>query len=308
MHNSKGIIMYWKALKILFPAIKANLKWAILVLGGLFSLVGISVFFSYWRKWFYNALQAYDSKNVMFYLFVFGATATVYVIVSGFTSYWTRFLEFGIREFLFDKYSKLWDKANVKNPEQRLSEDTIQFGRVMISFIRAVINATIMLPVFLFILMSVANIWVALLALGYAVLGTYFSRKVAQPLVDLEFIQQQREAEFRKQLTYAVDSKSVFPTLEEIKRNWLQLAKKNKYLSFYTSGYLQMGVIIPFIVLLPLYLSKKILLGDFFQITSAMDRVLESLSILVESRDIMVELQMVTQRLSQLEEGDDKNV
>ena len=298
--------MYLKALKILWPAIKSQKKLSILVLLGLFCTIGLRVYFNYWNKFFYNSLQNYEADKVFYYLGMFAVAAGAFVLVTGFTAYWTRFLEFGIREHLFDRYSKTWDKVEVKNPEQRLSEDTIQFGRIMLSFLKTLINALVMLPVFLYILLSVANIWVATAGLAYALFGTYFSRRVAKPLVDLEFQQQQKEAEFRKQLTYAVDvkSNSIFPTLDDIKKNWMHLAKRNKYLSFYTSGYSQIGVIIPYILLLPLYLSKKILLGDLFQISSAMDKVLESLSVLIESRDVMVELTMVTQRLDQLEQGE----
>ena len=55
-------------------------------------------------------------------------------------------------------------------------------------------------------------------------------------------------------------------------------------------------------MLLPLFLAKRLMLGDLFQIASGMDKVMESLSVLVDSRDIVVEMQMVTKRLGELEE------
>ena len=313
--------MYIQALKILWPAVKQQKRLTLLVLGCTLALIGLSVFFSYWSKWFYNSLQMYDKNRVFILLGVFTGVACVHVLVSGMGAYWTRFLEFTLREALYSKYSMLWvdgmasrkvidiktkasTEYNVRNPEQRMAEDLIDFARIIISFLKAVINAAVKLPVFLYILLTVANVWVMVAGLAYAILGTICSRLVAKPLVDLEFIQQQREAQFRKNITYAVDGKIPLPTLEEIKKNWVQLAKRNKLLSFFTSGYFQIAVVLPYFMLLPLYFAKNIMLGDLFQVAGALERCLESMSVLVDSRDMVVELQMTTKRIHQIETGE----
>jgi vitamin B12/bleomycin/antimicrobial peptide transport system ATP-binding/permease protein len=298
--------MYKQVFKLLLPAlIKMKLLTA-LVLAGTLSLIGLDVCFSYWRKFWYNALQVYDSKAVMFGLGVFCGLAALYVLVSGFASYFQRFLEFGIREHLFERFSLTWKQVDVKNPEQRLSEDSIQFGQLALSLMQSLLVAVIKLPVYIYILWSVASWWVALILLGYAALGTVLSKIVAKKLVELEYTQQAREAVFRKAITYAIDQSQALPNLGEIKINWLQLAKQNKYLSFFVSGFNQVGAILPYIMLLPLYLTKKILLGSLFQVAGAAGEVLDSLSVLVNSRRMIVDLAMTTRRLTEMEVGDGK--
>jgi putative ATP-binding cassette transporter len=264
-------------------------------------MIGLDVCFSYWSRAFYNALQEYQAKLVFSYLGLFCVLAGVYVLVAGFTSYFQRFLEFGVRENLFDRYSTTWTKTKVTNPEQRLSEDTINFGKLALELLQALIVAGIKLPVFLFILWSVGNWWISADLFTYAILGTVGSKLVSRKLINLEFVQQTREAKFRKAITYAVDSGNRFPTLDEIKENWVELARQNKLLSFFVSGFNQTGVVLPYVMLLPLYLTRKVALGSFFQVASAAGTVLDSLSVLVNSRRIIVELSATTLRLKEME-------
>lgn len=294
---------YKESLKILIPALKESKKFALLVLSSVLALIGIAVALNYWRGAFYNYLQVYDIPHVFLYLGIFTALASVAVVIEGLGNYWTRFLEFQIRESLYNKYKELWKlKQEASNPEQRLAEDCIQFAQISISFCKTLINALVKLPVFLFILLSIANVWMVLVALAYAILGTVFSKIVAKPLVKLEFLQQQKEAEFRRTLTFEVqECRPVLPNLNDIKENWKELAKKNKMLTFFISGYGQIGIILPFVMLLPMYTAKKIALGTLFQAAQGMDNILESLSVLVGSRDIIVNMQMITKRLKELE-------
>lgn len=296
--------MYLQALKILWPSLKNNKKLSLLVLSLVTLLVALSVAFNYWRGEFYNKIQAYDANGVFIYLGVFSGLAALYVLFYGLNSYFTRYLEFSVREDLFERYKTSWQNINVLNPEQRISNDLISFARLSIGLLKTIIDSSLKLPLFLFILFSIANWWVAGVLLIYAILGTIISRLVAKKLINLEYIQEQREAEFRKSMTYAVDSKLPIPTLEDIKKNWKFLAVENKKLNFFVSGYAQLGVILPYLMMLPLYLSKKIALGTLFQAASAADSILDSLSTLVNSRDVIVELSMVTQRISELETGD----
>lgn len=294
--------MYLQVWRLLFPALKENKKNSFLVVAGVLIMIALDVGFNSWRGLYYNALQIYDSKSVFLYLGLFCLLAIAYVLVYGFTSYFQRYLEFGVREHLFDKFSATWKSSNVSNPEQRLSSDGIIFGQLSLSLLKAIITATVKLPVFLCILYTVASWWVASILFLYAIGGTILSQIVSRKLINLEYLQETKEAEFRKLITYAVDKNSTFPTLDDIKTNWKLLATQNKYLSFFTSGYDQAGVIFPYILLLPLYLSKKILLGSLFQVAGAAREVLDSLSILVNSRDIIVQLSMVTRRLTEMED------
>ena len=293
--------MYLSALALLWPALKEYKKLAILVICYTLAMIGLDVAFNYWRKYFYNSLQAYDAHQVFLYLGVFAILVTVYVLVAGFSNYFQRFLEFGVREHLFIRFSKTWKQANVKNPEQRLSEDGILFARLSLTLLQSLMIAIIKLPVYMYILYSVASWYVAAILLVYAMFGTVLSKVVSKKLVDLEYQQQGREADFRKKITYATDNNSIFPTMDEIKLNWVELARQNKLLQFFQSGFSQIGCILPYVMLIPLYLTKKILLGGLLQVAGAANEVLDSLSVLVNSRQILVELTMCTRRLKEMD-------
>lgn len=293
--------MYLQALKILWPALKTKVKLSLKVLTGILISIGLSVAFSYWRKFFYDSIQCYNAPQVWLGLAIFTGLAVLWVLVCGLTSYYTRFLEFHVREFLYEKYKKLIAIANVPNKDQRAQEDFLRFASVSLSFLRAIIDAVVRLPTFLVILLSVAPWWVVAVALTYCVVGTILSKKVANKLVILEYVQEGREADLRRAIIHSVEEKKEMPTLDKVKENWVQLAIRNKYLSFYTSGYNQLSVILPYIMLLPLFLSKAILLGTLFQVAGAVSEIFDSLSVFVNSRDIMVNLQMVVKRISELE-------
>lgn len=293
--------MYLSALKLLWPALKEYKRLAILVICGTLAMIGLDVCFSYWQKAFYNALQAYDAHQVFVYLGVFAILAAIYVLVAGFSNWFQRFLEFGIRENLFNRFSLTWKLVSVTNAEQRLSTDTISFAQLSLTLVQSLLVAVIKLPVYIYILWSVASWKISMVLFVYAVFGTVLSRVVSKKLVLLEYQQETREAKFRHCITYAVDNNLVFPTLDEIKINWVELAKQNKILQFFQSGFNQCGVILPYLLLLPLYLTKKILLGSLFQVANAGNEVLNSLSVLVNSRQMLVQLSMLTKRLKEME-------
>ena len=136
----------------------------------------------------------------------------------------------------------------------------------------------------------------------YIVIGTYLSNKIAMPLVSLENIQEQKEAQLRKAITYAVDTKNAnLPGLDFLKGNWIQLAKSSKNLSFFTNGYMQGAIFVRLGLLLPPYLTKQITFGSFIQTSNALQHITDSLSLLVSSRDIIVDMKMLVTRLEQME-------
>lgn len=293
--------MYIKAFKLILPILSQKKLLTSLVFGSVLVMIGLDYLFNIWGGRWMTSLQQYDSHSIMVNLGLFTVLALVYVFVYGLSSYWTRFLEFSGREILFDKYKETWSLTNCTNPEQRLSEDCILFSQLSLSLLKALLNTIIKIPLFLYVLFSMASWWVASILLLYAIVGTILSRLVSKKLVELEINQQRVEAEFRKDITYAVDGRRKMPTLEFIKKNWASLATANKQLSWFVQFYDQLGVIVPYLLLLSLYMKRVIDLGGLRRVCGAAQEVLTSLSLLVNSRDMLVQLQMVIIRLSELE-------
>jgi len=298
--------MYIQAIKMLAPALKANKKYTALVISGVLIMIGLSTCFLKWREWFYNSIQKYDSHSIYLGLLVFTGLALVYVVVYGLTSFYTRYLEFGTRQYLFDKYmpkARELHQNGITVVEQRTQDDPIRFARTSIALMKSILDASVRLPVFLCILAAVAKPWMLLIVLIYALLGTLLSKKIANKLIVAEYHQESLEAELRRDIiSYNNTDRVELPTLKTIIGNWAELALRQKHLSWYTSFYGQISVIFPYCMLVPLFLNHTILLGTLFSTSSAIEQVLGSLSVFVESRDLVVDLSMTSRRLKEMEE------
>ena len=291
--------MYLYVLKLIYPALKENKKNTALVTIGTLLLIGLSVLFNKWRSFFYDEIQAYNASNVYLGLVYFSILAIAYVFIAGLTVYYQRYLEFGCRQFLYNKYvTNIHNDIN--NIEQIVQEDTIRISQNTIALLKATLDASIRLPVFLFILAATAKLWMVGVVIVYALGGTLGSRKVAQKLIDAEFIQESLEAKLRRDLLGSIKEKSPLPTLKEIMNNWAELALRNKLLSYYTSFYGQISVIFPFIMLIPMFLDKVITLGVLFATTAAIGEVLSSLSVFIDNRSIVVDINMQAKRIKTL--------
>lgn len=298
--------LYWKAFKLIFPALKNNKLLSFGILSLHLIIIGILVCNSYWFKYFYDALLTYDPKLISKYCVIFIIMALFFIFFKGIKSYLEKFLEFKIRENLYGKYKKIWHLTDVTNPEQRMHEDIIKLGREMIPLIEMFIKSIIEFPVYLFVIFKSTNIYILVIILFYVFISTYLSARIAKPLVLLENLQEKREAEFRKGLTYLMDKKyknsiEELPTLDYIKENWIQLAKKTMNLNFYTSSYSQFSVFFQLLIFLPSYIAKKITIGQFIQNASAIARLIDSISIFINNRSAMIDVKVIVIRLLEME-------
>jgi putative ATP-binding cassette transporter len=78
--------------------------------------------------------------------------------------------------------------------------------------------------------------------------------------------------------------------------------KRQKRLSWFTSGYAQIAVIFPVVVVAPRYFAKQISLGGLMQVVGAFSAVQNSLSFIISSYTSIAAWQAVTERLSGFEE------
>jgi len=297
--------MYLAALKLLFPALRENKKLTGIVFGGVLIMIGMSTCFLKWREFFYNSIQQYDAPKIYLGLAIFTGLALIHVLIYGLTSFYTRYLEFGVRQFLFNKYilkSRDKHKEGVSVVEQRVQDDPLRFAKTSIALVKAILDSSVRLPVFLCILAAVAKWWMLVAVLVYAIAGTLLSKRVANKLIVAEYHQESLEAELRRDIiVYNNGLRLELPSLKYIIANWQELALRQKYLSWYTSFYGQISVIFPYCMLVPSFLNHTILLGTLFSTSSAIEQVLSSLSVFVESRDLVVDLNMTSKRLTEME-------
>ena len=123
-------------------------------------------------------------------------------------------------------------------------------------------------------------VWAALL---YAGVGTWLTIKIGRPLVPLNFDQQRFEADFRFSLVrlrenaesialYRGEAMELGVFQERFRNvfeNFWQIMKRQKRLAWFTSGYAQIALIFPVVVVAPRYFAKQIGLGGLMQVVSA---------------------------------------
>jgi vitamin B12/bleomycin/antimicrobial peptide transport system ATP-binding/permease protein len=217
------------------------------------------------------------------------------------------------------------------NPDQRIAEDLNQFTRYFLSLSLGLLSSLVSLVSFLVILWGLSGsanlplgplgnlhvpgylVWAALL---YAGAGTWLTIKIGRPLVSLNFAQQRFEADFRYSLVrlrenaesvafYGGEPVEMGVFEERFSRvvaNFWQLMKRQKRLTWFTSGYAQVAIIFPVVVVAPRYFARQILLGGLMQVINAFSAVQNALSFIITSYTDIATWQAVTERLSGFEQ------
>jgi putative ATP-binding cassette transporter len=299
--------------------------------------VGISVRFNQWYNDAYNALQEYDAAAFWWQAGVFSVLAVAHVAVAVYQLYLQQILEIRWRRWMTHRVIGSWlndqsyyrmhlERLPADNPDQRIAEDIDRFASYSLSLSLGLLNAVVTLFSFLFILWRLSGIltiplwggmhvdvpgYLVIAAFLYAAFGTWLTRRIGQPLVQLLFDQQRYEADFRFSLVrLRENAESVafyrgedreydtFRTrFARIVENWWGIILRRKKLTWFTSSYSQAAVIFPFFVAAPRYFAKQIQLGGLIQISTAFGRVQDALSFIVTSYTAIAEYQSVVARL-----------
>jgi putative ATP-binding cassette transporter len=302
--------------------------------------VYISVRINEWNNAFYNALQKLDGAEFFRQLGVFCILAAAFIVMAVYAQYLSQMLQIRWRRWLTRRYLGAWLadrsyyhlelKSATDNPDQRISEDLNQFTSYVLTLSLGLLTAVVSLGSFLGILWGLSGpaniplgswslhipaylVWAALL---YAGVGTWLTIKIGRPLVPLNFDQQRLEANFRFSLVRLRENAesvalyrgeamelSVFQErFRGVFENFWQIMKRQKRLSWFTSGYAQIAVIFPVVVVAPRYFAKQISLGGLMQVVGAFSAVQNSLSFIISSYTSIAAWQAVTERLSGFEE------
>ncbi|MCP6429009.1 ABC transporter ATP-binding protein/permease, partial [Klebsiella pneumoniae] len=108
-----------------------------------------------------------------------------------------------------------------------------------------------------------------------------------KPLTKLNFDQQRYEADFRFSLVRlrensesiafyggeAREGQSFMDRFGSVLDNFWQIMKRQKQLTWFTSGYAQIAVIVPLLLAAPRYFAKEIQLGGLVQTSLAFGKV-----------------------------------
>ena len=303
--------------------------------------VYVSVRINEWNKSFYNALQAFDRGEVIRQLVTFCGLALIGATISVNALFLNQMLQIRWRRWLTRryvsdwltdrKYYRFWFNTITDNPDQRIAEDIQQFVAYLMNLSVGLLSSSVLLISFLFILWGISGpleiplgkwgllsipaylVWTALLS---AWMATWLTMKIGRPLVRLNFARQRFEADFRFGLAHlrenaesiavyggeAAEFKIFKNRFQKVIENFWEIMKQQRKLNWFTTGYAQLAVAIPLVVVSPRYFAKQIGLGGLMQVANAFAYVHNALSFIVNAYGDIANWLAVTERLSSFEE------
>lgn len=191
-------------------------------------------------------------------------------------------------------YYRLRGSDGIDNPDQRISEDVLNFTTNTLSFMLIFLNAGITLAIFLGVLWGISGTLVALL-FGYAAVGTAITFVIGRRLVRLSYQQYQKEADFRYGLVRVRDNAESIAfyrgesreqidlgwRLREVLYNSGMIITWTRNLAFFTTPYNYAAFVLPLAVVAPMYMRSEIEFGVVTQAVGAFAQVLAAVSLII---------------------------
>ena len=300
------------------------------------SLVAINVMINRWQANFYNALQDRAWDAFVNQLIIFSLLGCSYVALAVYQLYLQQWLQIRWRAWMTRRYLDHWlvgsnhyrmqllgDAAD--NPDQRIAEDVRLFSEKAIQIGTRVLGAFVQFVSFVVILWGLSAdaplvlfgyevsipgylVWAALL---YAIVGTAVTHWIGKPLINLNFMQQRYEADFRFNLVRARENSEQIALLKGeaaedarlqhrfsfVIENWRAIMSRTKRLTLLTASYGQISTVFPLILVSPAYFAGKIQLGALIQTAGAFNSVQQALSIFIDVYRDLAEWRAVVARL-----------
>ena len=270
----------------------------------LFSFTALNVVLNFVGRDFMTALAEKNlpafNKNLLIYLGVFVVATPVSVFYSFVRKHlginWRLWLtnDFLERYFRNRAYFRINDDKNIDNPDQRISQDISSFTVSSLGFLSILFFSLVQLISFIGILWSI-SITLVLVLLGYAVIGTAVTMLFGRKLINLNFQQLRKEADLRYGLVHVRDNAESIAFFRGEEREKGQVKQRllaaignlrfligwERNLEFFTKGYEYVILILPIVVMAPMYFAGEIKFGVVTQAEGAFIQVLSALSVIV---------------------------
>lgn len=280
------------------------------------------VFLNRWNGQFFDAISAKDFDGFLHYTGVFFGLAGILLTLVVAQTLMQELLKIELRRFLTVHIADLWLQrarpyqlafagAIGANPDQRVQEDTRKLAEFTAELATGLLQQTFLLTTFVGVLWNLSSaltfhfggkdfvipgymVWCAIL---YALLGSAVTFLVGKPLIRLNAERSQKEAELRFALVRLTESAESIGFLrgEGDERSALNtqinavlgmmraIAFKLARLTWVTSGYGWLSLIVPVIVASPAYFTSSVSFGGLMRLVDAFSQVQASLRWFVDN-------------------------
>ncbi|MDB6119633.1 MAG: transporter ATP-binding protein, partial [Verrucomicrobiaceae bacterium] len=210
-------------------------------------------------------------------------------------------------------YYRLRGSENIDNPDQRISEDVRNFASDSLSYALIVLNSVLTAGAFLGVLWKISGNLLTV-AVIYAVIGTFMCVRIGRRLVRMHYDRYQKEADFRYGLVRVRDNAESIAFYRGEKREHLDLIKRlalvvsnmkyiiswNRRLGYFRNGYNNLALLLPIVIVAPLYMEGKIEIGKVTQSMDAFAQVLGALTLITSNFEGLSSYLAGVQRLGSL--------
>lgn len=282
--------------------------WGMLALLVLLLLgqTAFNVLFNHETGEFTSALAARDADRFWASVWRFGMVLAAAVPIYALYFYvrdtlglrWRRWLtdSFLKRYFHQRAYYRLNTATGIDNPDQRIAEDINSFTQQSLYFSMIVLGAVIDLVAFSSVLWTISQGLVYFL-IGYAVLSTAFTGSVfGKRLIGLNFLQLQREADFRFGLVRvreyaepiafydgeAREMSALQRVFAAVYNNYQRVLRWQFGLNLFQYAHAFLMLVLPTAIIANQVLSGELEVGRAIQATGAFAAILSALTVIVE--------------------------
>lgn len=283
----------------------------------------IQVLMSYAGRDFMNAIAKKDPHAYWFMLWLFLGTFALAVVFGVYYRWveerlallWREWMAQHLIKRYFNNraYYRLRGLESVDNPDQRISEDVRNFTISSLSFLLIGLNSLVTLIAFVGVLWTISGTLVGVL-IAYALLGTAVSILIGRRLVGLHYHQYQKEADFRYGLVRVRDNAEsiafyrgekrehldLFHRLTWVIRNMRKIITWNRNLGFFTNSYNYVALVLPVMVVAPMFMRGEVELGVVTQSAGAFAQVLAAVSLIITQFGVISAYVAGVQRLGSL--------
>jgi putative ATP-binding cassette transporter len=314
-----------------WPYWKSEEKWSawgllIIVLLLSAAVTGLNVVLTYVNNYLLTALSTRHVHDFYKWLFV---NAGIFVIGTPIVVYaqwtqnklsvnWRRWLTGRLLDRYFQEraFYAVNLRSNVDNPDQRLTQDANDFTAMSLGFLLTIFQSVFTFISFFAVLLSISHLLTEIM-LVYAVVGTAIVFLFGRKLVNLNFQQQRREADFRYGMVRvrdnteaiafyngeAAESSHAKSLLMGAVLNYNALIGWQRNLGMFTTGYNYFVGIVPFLVVAPLYFAMKVPFGTVTQAGDVFAQILGAASLVVSQFQGLTAFAATVDRLSNFREA-----
>jgi putative ATP-binding cassette transporter len=213
-------------------------------------------------------------------------------------------------------YYRLHVSGTLPNPDQRIADDVRTFSTVTLSLLLMCLNGTLTVLAFSGVLLSISGL-LFLVAVTYAVLGSLLTVFFGRSLIQLNYDQADKEANFRADLIHVRENAESVALLrreprlrsrllrdfDEVTSNLKRMIAVNRNLGFFTTGYNYLIQLIPIVIVAPLFMRGEVEFGVITQSAMAFAHLLGAFSLIVTQFQSISSYAAVLARLDALGEA-----